>query len=88
MSFTLFVLPSTRRDLDGLDKAHYQRCYNGMTKLQKNPRVAGAKKLVGDDGYCLCVGEWQILYRIDDAAKRVYIYRIKHRFLQQLPELR
>ncbi len=79
MSHALFVLPSAARDLDGLQKALYGRCYKGMLTLQKDPRPAGAKKLMGGDGYRLRVGDWRILYRIDDASKRVYIYRVKHR---------
>ena len=38
-----------------------------------------SKKLKGDAGYSLRVGTYRVLYDIDDKAKVVTIYRIKHR---------
>lgn len=39
----------------------------------------GCQKLVGEDGYRIRVGDYRILYRIDDSAKAIYTYRVKHR---------
>jgi mRNA-degrading endonuclease RelE of RelBE toxin-antitoxin system len=35
--------------------------------------------LTAEEGYRLRVGDHRILYRIDDASKRVYIYRVRDR---------
>jgi mRNA interferase RelE/StbE len=35
--------------------------------------------LSGGDGYRLRVSDYRILHDIDDPAKRINIYRIKHR---------
>jgi mRNA interferase RelE/StbE len=47
--------------------------------LSVNPRPHASKKLTEKDGYRIRVGNYRILYTIDDAAKTVVIYRIKTR---------
>jgi mRNA interferase RelE/StbE len=45
-----------------------------------NPRPAGAKKLKGyKHQWRVRVGDWRILYIIDNAAKLVSVTRIAHR---------
>lgn len=49
--------------------------------LADNPRPSGAVKLSGQmgPGWRVRVGEYRVLYRVDDDQHRVEIYRIKHR---------
>ena len=47
--------------------------------LSVNPRPRATKKLTEKDGYRIRVGNYRILYTIDDEAKMVVIYRIKKR---------
>jgi len=47
--------------------------------LSANPRPFGCQKLTNEDGYRIRAGNFRILYRIDDNAKEVLLYRIKHR---------
>jgi mRNA interferase RelE/StbE len=50
-----------------------------ILSLSQNPRPHGCKKLTGREGYRIRVGNYRILYTIDDKAKIVVIYRIKIR---------
>ena len=60
--------------------AHYARLISDhIDSLEGNPRPNDSKKLKGDSGYSLRVGTYRILYDIDDKARLVMIYRIKHR---------
>lgn len=45
--------------------------------LTTNPRPYGSKKLTEKEGYRIRVGDYRILYTIDDEAKVVVVYRIK-----------
>jgi mRNA interferase RelE/StbE len=45
--------------------------------LVSNPRPHGSKKLTEKEGYRIRVGNYRILYTIDDATRTVVIYRIK-----------
>lgn len=47
--------------------------------LSQNPRPRGCKKLTDREGYRIRVGDYRILYTIDDKAKIIVIYRIKIR---------
>ncbi len=48
--------------------------------LKSNPRPFGSKKLQGaDDRWRIRIGNYRILYKIDDAIKQIYIYRVLHR---------
>ena len=48
-----------------------------ILKLALNPRPRGCKKLTEKEGYRIRIGDYRILYVIDDKAKVVVIYRIK-----------
>lgn len=79
MTYNIFILPSAQKDGDRLERQIYQRCRKAILQLEKEARPANCKKLVGEDGYRLRVGDYRILYRVDNKVKRIYVYRIKHR---------
>jgi mRNA interferase RelE/StbE len=47
--------------------------------LSDNPRHSGSKKLTAREGYRIRVGDYRVLYKIDDNAKVVTVYRVKAR---------
>jgi mRNA interferase RelE/StbE len=49
------------------------------TDYSRPPRPPDSKKLRGSTDYSLRVGTYRILYDIDDAARSVTVYRVKHR---------
>jgi len=52
----------------------------GVEALAETPRTLHTEKLEGyPHGYRLRVGRYRVLYTIEDAARRVTIYRIAHR---------
>lgn len=79
MTYEILILPPAERDCNRLSREAYSRCRKALLKLESSPRPQGAKKLVGEDGWRIRVGDYRILYRIDEVSKRIYIYRIKHR---------
>ena len=56
-----------------------KRIDNALTNLYRNPRPSGTGKLAGTDGWRIRVGDYRILYAIDDRNKLVTIYDIDHR---------
>lgn len=51
-----------------------------LDELRTTPRPHDARRLVGrGKGYRLDVGEYRILYDVDDPARLVVIWRVKHR---------
>jgi len=77
--YQIEIIPHARKDLDQLKGKVFSRIKDEIISLSKNPRPYGVVKLTNQEGYRLRIGDYRILYRIDDKLKEVFIYRIKHR---------
>jgi len=77
--YELLLLPPAQKELDKLEAPVFARILKKIRALSEDARPPGCLKMTDEDGYRLRTGNYRILYRIDDAAKRIYIYRIKHR---------
>ena len=77
--YEISIIPSARKNLDGLDKKGFTQIKNRIISLASNPRPSGSLKLTAEEGYRIRSGNYRILYRIDDKNNIIYIYRIKHR---------
>ena len=79
-SYVVEVKPSARKELEDLPNSVLGRAVRKMESLGENPRPAGCKKLKGyKDVWRIRVGDWRILYVIDDDGKLVSVTRIAHR---------
>jgi mRNA interferase RelE/StbE len=67
------------KDLSDMPKEYARRVAQHIDGLSEDPRPLGVKKLKGVGGYSLRAGVYRVLYDIDDGARRVTIFRIKHR---------
>jgi mRNA interferase RelE/StbE len=73
-------MPSARRELEALPDIVLDRAVRKIESLGVLPRPSGCKKLKGHkDQWRIRVGDWRIVYIIDDAAKMVRVTRIAHR---------
>ena len=79
-SYALEIKLSAQKELDALDDKLFSRVDPKILALADNPRPAGSKKLKGHkDQWRLRIGDWRVVYIIDDAAKHVSITRVRHR---------
>lgn len=64
----------------GRGRTGYQARDEGglWSALAANPRPFGAIKLSGRDDHRVRVGDYRIIYEIDDAGKRVVVTAIQH----------
>lgn len=79
MKYTVRLEKRAERQLEKLPPEALSRVCQKLAKLEQNPRLAGIKKLRVTEGYRLRVGDYRVLFTIDDESKEVCIYRIKHR---------
>lgn len=77
--YSIKIIPQAQKDLDKIPAKIFPKIKEEILKLEQNPRAHGAIKLTAEQGYRLRVGDYRILYRIDDVLKTVYLYRVKHR---------
>ena len=77
--YKIKILPHAQKDLDHLQHKIFNNIKDKIIKFANNPRPNGAIKLTNEDGYRVRIGDYRVLYRIDDKSKEIYIYRVKHR---------
>ncbi|EKE10211.1 MAG: addiction module toxin [uncultured bacterium] len=69
-----------QRQIRKLDPFVQKRLFRALVKLEKNPRAAGTKKLRGiNDLYRLRVGDFRVLYQIEDDKLFVLVVALGHR---------
>ena len=65
--------------MDILPNAFHKRIAAKIVGLGDNPRPSGCKKLSGTDGYRIRIGNYRVVYTIDDKAALVTVVGIGHR---------
>ncbi|MGH9500276.1 MAG: type II toxin-antitoxin system RelE family toxin [Terriglobales bacterium] len=79
-SYSVVVKSSAQKELDALDDSVFNRIDRKILALVENPRPSGCKKLKGyKDHWRIRVGDWRVVYIIDDSARRVSVTRVAHR---------
>lgn len=80
MGYRVVLLRSAARELTDLPIPIRRRVPRAIDGLTAEPRPLGAKLLVGADGiWRVRVGDYRILYRINDDLVEVLVIRIRHR---------
>ena len=69
-----------RKELESLPDTVLTRVVRKIESLAQTPRPVGCKKLRGyEDQWRIRIGDWRVVYIVDDAAGRVSVTRIAHR---------
>ncbi len=68
MTYTVVLTPAAQRDVRKLDGAVQRRIVSKLSELADNPRMPGTLKMQGEDLYRVRIGDYRILYAIDDAT--------------------
>jgi mRNA interferase RelE/StbE len=78
--YSLEIKRLAQKELDALDDAIFSRIDRKILALADDPRPAGCEKLKGyKDLWRIRIGDWRVVYVIDDHAKLVSVARIAHR---------
>lgn len=77
--YRLELSPAAIREGRRLPSSVKARVDEAMARLADNPRPSGVRKLRGMDGYRLRVGDYRILYTVDDNEQRVLVWRVMGR---------
>lgn len=79
MAYEVILKPPASRDLDKLPDHELEKISKRLLQLGYDPRPIGVQKLTAEEGYRIRVGDYRVLFIIDDVQRKVFIYRIKHR---------
>ena len=79
-SYRVTLTRSAEKELHGLPTKMVARIMPRLERLVSTPRPPGCKKLRGGDKeWRIRVGDYRIVYVIDDTAKTIDVTRIAHR---------
>lgn len=79
-SYRIVFKPSVRKDFRDLSKPIVERVLVRIDGLAENPRPRQSAKLTGTEGlYRLRVGDYRVIYAVDDETKTVMIHYARHR---------
>ncbi len=80
MSYQVSLRPGAERQRRKLDAQIRQRVNEALLALEDTPRPLGVVKLRGSDReWRIRIGDYRIIYEIDDDGNQVIILRITHR---------
>lgn len=77
--YRLEISHTAHRQISKLPAQTRERVNSAIALLAEDPRPSGVKKLTARDGYRIRVGDYRILYHLDDEAKTVVVYRVMPR---------
>ncbi|HDG96896.1 MAG TPA: type II toxin-antitoxin system RelE/ParE family toxin [Desulfobacterales bacterium] len=76
MSYRIFLLRRAQKELSKVPDEDYHRIKESILKLSDNPRPKGCSKLTDREGWRIRVGNYRVIYEIDDQEKTLtYLLR-------------
>ena len=79
MSYTVLILRRAQKELARLPSGVYERVRDAIRALGQNPRPAGCLKLTGREGWRIRVGNYRVIYEVDDEQQSVTVLHVGHR---------
>jgi mRNA interferase RelE/StbE len=79
MPYVVHLKRSAEKELDRLPTKIRDRIIKQIISLKNNPRPFGSYELQSREGYRIRVGDYRILYIIDDKGKKIDIISVAHR---------
>ena len=79
MPYTVKLKRSAEKELDNLPTKIHDKVVNILLSLKENPFRRNFKKLRGREGYRIRVGDYRILYLIDESDKNIEVISVAHR---------
>ncbi|HEX9974341.1 MAG TPA: type II toxin-antitoxin system RelE/ParE family toxin [bacterium] len=79
MPYEIFLKRSAEKELENLPEKLHDRIVARLLALKENPRPINSKRLRGREGYRIRVGDYRILYIIEEDTKKIEVYSIAHR---------
>jgi len=79
MIYSVFIERFAQKQILKLDKKVIPVIKSAIASLADNPRPYGYKKLKGEDAYRIRVGDYRIIYEINDNEILVIVVSVGHR---------
>ncbi len=79
-TYKIILSTSAQKEIRKLQKPDVAKVVKAIGTLASNPRPSGCKKLVGSKNtYRIRIGDYRVLYFIEDTIRIVEVSGVKHR---------
>ncbi len=79
MSYQVNLPKTVQKQLNALPQEIKQRILKSLVQLQEEPRPVNSLQMKGGQGFRLRIGDYRVLYDIDDSKQILNLRRIGHR---------
>ena len=79
MIYKVTILRRAQKELEALAGEAYTRIRDAIGGLAEDPRPSGCLKLTGRDGWRIRIGNYRVIYEIDDSGQMVTVLHVGHR---------
>ena len=79
MMYQVVIEKQVQKQLSKISTRDYNNVVEAMKDLANNPRPHGYKKLKGRPGYRIRIGDYRIIYNINDNILTVFVLAIGNR---------
>ena len=77
--YKVIFAKSVKKDFRKIPKLEVSKILNEIAHLAKNPRSSKTKKLKGEKLYRLRVGNYRVIYDIQDNLMLIFVVKLGHR---------
>jgi mRNA interferase RelE/StbE len=82
MAYTVHLKRSAEKELEELPAKIHDRIVKTLLSLQNDPFPRNVKKLHGREGFRIRIGDYRVLYLVDDEEKKIEVVSSIHPALQ------
>jgi mRNA interferase RelE/StbE len=79
MGYSITILKRAQKELADLPKDEYFRVRDAIRCLGTDPKPHGCLKLSGRSGWRIRIGDYRVIYEIDDVQKKVTVVHVGDR---------
>ena len=79
MTYEILIEKPAQRVLARISQPHQDRIIRAIETLRTHPRPQGAEKLSGRDAWRIRVGNYRVIYEINDGESIVLVVTLGHR---------
>ena len=79
MTYAVAILRRAQREIATIPTTSLPRIRDAIRSLGGEPRPTGCRKLAGREGWRIRVGDYRVIYEIDDDERVVTILHVGHR---------
>jgi len=79
MLYSVVILRRAQKELAALPASAYADVRDAIRSLAQEARPLGCRKLTGRDGWRIRVGDFRIVYDVDDTQRTVTVLHVGHR---------